>query len=163
MMMILKVFERLFNIDDIDCKWSVRFMFLFCVLSRCAVFFNPYSDTDFSWLNAWMNNYESADQTQRFTMDVPFTSGNVVFLVTAFIGINFLVEIIGNLVVDPVIYKSVRHLAPRIKKPGRAPKKEDLYPGENADVATCPDETELPADLSDAKEYYDSKKSDEQD
>ena len=77
--MILKVLERLFNIDDIDCKWGVRFMFLFCVLARCAVFFNPYSDTDFSWLNAWKNNFESADQTTRLTMDVPMTSGNVVF------------------------------------------------------------------------------------
>lgn len=85
--MILKVLERLFNIDDIDCKWGVRFMFLFCVLARCAVFFNPYSDTDFSWLNGWMSNFESADQTTRLTMDVPMTSGNVVFLVTAFLAL----------------------------------------------------------------------------
>ena len=82
--MILKVLERLFNIDDIDCKWGVRFMFLLCVLSRCAVFFNPYSDTDFSWLNSWMSSFEAADQTERLTMDVPLTTGNVVFLVTAF-------------------------------------------------------------------------------
>lgn len=39
-----------------------------------------------------------------------------VFLVTAFIGLNFLIEIVSNLVIDPVIYKSVRQLAPRIKK-----------------------------------------------
>ena len=87
--MILKVFERLFNIDDIDCKWGVRFMFLFCVVARCAVFFNPYSDTDFSWLNSWMSNYEAADQTQRLTMDVPLTAGNAVFLVTAFFALFF--------------------------------------------------------------------------
>ena len=82
--MILKVFERLLNIDDIDYKWAVRFMFLFCVVARCAVFFNPYSDTDFTWLNSWMSNFESADQTQAMDMTIPITSGNIVFLVSAF-------------------------------------------------------------------------------
>ena len=48
-----------------------------------------------------------------------------VFLVTAFIGVNFLIEIIGNLVIDPVIYKSVRQLAPRIKKSKAAPQKQE--------------------------------------
>lgn len=48
-----------------------------------------------------------------------------VFLVTAFIGVNFLVEIIGNLVIDPVIYKSVRQLAPRIKKSKASPQKQE--------------------------------------
>lgn len=48
-----------------------------------------------------------------------------VFLITAFIGLNFLIEIVSNLVIDPVIYKSVRQLAPRIKKAKTAPQKAD--------------------------------------
>ena len=94
--MILKVFERLFNIDDIDCKWGVRFMFLFCVIARCAVFFNPYTDTDFSWLNSWMSNFDAADQTQSFNMNVPITSGNIVFLITAFLAL-FIIFTMGVL------------------------------------------------------------------
>ena len=84
MMMILKVFERLFNIDDIDCKWGVRFMFLFCVVARCAVFFNPYSDTNFTWLNTWISTYESAQTPDQLPASLPITTGNIVFLVSAF-------------------------------------------------------------------------------
>ena len=94
--MILKVFERLLNIDDIDYKWAVRFMFLFCVVARCAVFFNPYSDTDFTWLNSWMSNFEAADQTQAMDMTVPITSGNIVFLVSAFFAL-FITFLMGVL------------------------------------------------------------------
>ena len=83
-MMIFKVLERLFNIDDIDCKWGVRFMFLFCVVARCAVFFNPYSDTDFTWLNSWISSLESAQSPDQLPSAMPLTGGNIVFLVTAF-------------------------------------------------------------------------------
>ena len=94
--MFLKVLERLFNIDDIDSKWGVRFMFLLCVVVRCAVFFNPYSDTDFTWLNSWINNFETADQAQALDMNIPMTTGNVIFLVSAFFAI-FLAVIMGVL------------------------------------------------------------------
>ncbi|MDO4876276.1 MAG: hypothetical protein Q3987_02715 [Oscillospiraceae bacterium] len=94
--MILKVFERLLNIDDIDYKWAVRFMFLFCVVARCAVFYNPYSDTDFTWLNSWMSNFEAADQTQAMDMTLPITSGNIVFLVSAFFAL-FITFLMGVL------------------------------------------------------------------
>ena len=60
--MILKVFERLLNIDDIEYKWAVRLMFLVCIIARCAVFFNPYTDTNFSWLNSWMAAFEAATE-----------------------------------------------------------------------------------------------------
>ena len=94
--MILKVFERLLNIDDIEYKWAVRLMFLVCIISRCAVFFNPYTDTDFTWLNAWMSNFETADPNQIPDMSMPITSGNIVFLVTAFIAL-FITLIMGVL------------------------------------------------------------------
>ncbi len=55
-----------------------------------------------------------------------------VFLVTAFIGINFLIEIVANLVVDPVIYKSVRQLARRVKRENNK-KKEDTVPEETVE------------------------------
>lgn len=86
-MMIFRILERMFNIDDIDCKWGVRFMFLFCVVARCAVFFNPYSDTDFTWLNTWISNFESAQTTEQLPAAIPITSGNIVFLVTAFLAL----------------------------------------------------------------------------
>ena len=66
-MMIFRILERMFNIDDIDCKWGVRFMFLFCVVARCAVFFNPYSDTDFTWLNIIQDHlYTASDRITFF-------------------------------------------------------------------------------------------------
>jgi hypothetical protein len=86
-MIIFKVFERLLNIDDIDCKWGVRFMFLFCVVARCAVMFNPYSDTDFSWLNTWITTYESAKTPDQLPASLPITTGNIIFLVTAFLAL----------------------------------------------------------------------------
>ena len=94
--MILKVFERLLNIDDIDYKWAVRLMFLVCIVSRCAVFFNPYTDTDFTWLNTWMTNFDTADQSQALDLTMPITTGNIVFLVTAFIAL-FITLIMGVL------------------------------------------------------------------
>ena len=96
MKMILRVFERLFNIDDIDCKWGVRFMFLFCVVARCAVFFNPYSDTNFTWLNSWISTYESARTPDQLPSTLPITTGNIVFLVTAFFAL-FIAVIMGVL------------------------------------------------------------------
>ena len=65
-----------------------------------------------------------------------------VFLVTAFIGINFLVEIIGNLVIDPVIYKSVRHLTPRFKRENNK-KKEDTVPEQTAEPVNDVSEVEV--------------------
>ena len=94
--MIFKVLERLFNIDDIDCKWGVRFMFLFCVLARCAVFFNPYADTDFTWLNSWISTFESAQSADQLPAAIPITSGNVIFLVTAFFAL-FITLVMGVL------------------------------------------------------------------
>lgn len=86
-MMILKVFERLLNIDDIDCKWCVRIMFLLSVVIRCAAFLNPYSDTDFTWLNSWMASFEAGDAQAAST--IPFSSGNIVFLCTALFALFF--------------------------------------------------------------------------
>ena len=95
-MIIFKVFERLLNIDDIDCKWGVRFMFLFCVIARCAVMFNPYADTDFSWLNTWITTYESAKTPDQLPANLPITAGNIIFLATAFFAL-FLVLMCGIL------------------------------------------------------------------
>ena len=95
-MIIFKVFERLLNIDDIDCKWGVRFMFLFCVIARCAVMFNPYSDTDFTWLNTWITTYESAKTPDQLPATLPITTGNIIFLVTAFLAL-FLTFVMGVL------------------------------------------------------------------
>ena len=109
MMMILKVFERLFNIDDIDCKWGVRFMFLFCVVARCAVFFNPYSDTNFTWLNTWISTYESAQTPDQLPASLPITTGNIIFLVSAFLAL-FISVIMG------VLYSGLYVRYFRIKK-----------------------------------------------
>ena len=94
--MIFRVLERMFNFDDIDCKWGVRFMFLFCVVARCAVIFNPYSDTDFTWLNTWISNFESAQSTEQLPAAMPLTGGNIVFLVTAFFAL-FITLLMGIL------------------------------------------------------------------
>ncbi len=109
--MILKLFERLLNIDDINCKWGVRFMFLFCVVARCAVFFNPYSDTDFTWLNTWISNFESAQSTDQLSASIPLTSGNIVFLLTAFAAL-FITLVMG------VLYSGLYVRYFRIKKKG---------------------------------------------
>ena len=87
-MVILKLFERLLNIDDIRYKWCVRLMFFFCVILRCAAFLNPYSDTDFSGLYSWMNNLES-NFTDQGMVAIPFTTGNIVFLVMIFSALFF--------------------------------------------------------------------------
>ena len=82
--MILRVFERLLNIDDIDCRWTVRVMFLLCVFSRLAVFFNPYTDTDFTWINSWMSTADTTgDLAAQAAQSFPITTGNIVFLATA--------------------------------------------------------------------------------
>ncbi len=65
-----------------------------------------------------------------------------VFLVTAFIGVNFLIEIIGNLVIDPVIYKSVRHLTPRFKRENNK-KKEDTDPEQTTGPVNDASEVEV--------------------
>ncbi len=104
-MMILKIFERLLNIDDINCKWGIRFMFFFCVILRCSAFFNPYSDTDFSWLNGWMSSFESENANQTI-VSIPFTSGNIVFLVTIFFALFFTVMM--GILYSALFVRSVR-------------------------------------------------------
>ena len=108
-MMIFKVLERLFNIDDIDCKWGVRFMFLFCVIARCAVFFNPYADMDFTWLNSWISNFESAQTPDQLPTGMPFTTGNIIFLVTAFLAL-FITLMMG------ILYSGLYVRCFRVKK-----------------------------------------------
>lgn len=109
--MILKIFERLLNIDDIEGKWAVRFMFLFCVIARCAVFFNPYSDTDFSWMNTWITSYEAAKDPSQIPAVMPITTGNIIFLVTAFFAL-FITFLMG------VLYSGLFVRSFRIRKQG---------------------------------------------
>lgn len=71
-------------------------MFLFCVVARCAVFFNPYADTNFTWLNAWISTFESAQTPDQLPSNIPITSGNIVFLITAFLAL-FLTLVMGVL------------------------------------------------------------------
>ena len=121
--MILRVFERLLNIDDIDCKWGVRLMFLFCVVARCAVFFNPYADTNFAWLNSWISNFESAQTPDQLPTNIPLTGGNIVFLVTAFFAL-FITLVMG------VLYSGLYVRYFRLKKNEKA--EEGVKPGAEA-------------------------------
>lgn len=107
-MVFLKIFERLLNIDDISYKWGVRFMFFFCVIFRCAAFLNPYSDTDFTWLNAWMSNLE-ANVNDQGMVTVPFTTGNIVFLIMIFTAL-FITLMMG------ILYSGLYVRSFRIKK-----------------------------------------------
>lgn len=107
--MILRFFGRLLNIDDIEDKWVVRFMVLFCVLVRSAVFFNPYADMDFSQAYAWLGAFETAADLSQLPNTMPFNRGNIIFLVTAFIAL-FIVLMMG------ILYSALYVRSFRIRK-----------------------------------------------
>lgn len=116
--MILKIFERLLYIDDINCKWGVRFMFILCVVFRCAVFFNPYSDTDFSWLNAWVNSTTASQNSLQTAADMPITTGNIIFLVLAYAAL-FLTLMMG------ILYSALFVRSFRLKKKEKAGEEQE--------------------------------------
>lgn len=107
--MIFKLFGRLFNIDDIEGNWVVRFMVLFCVVIRSAVFFNPYADMNFSQAYAWLNACESATDISQLPKTMPFNQGNIVLLVTAFFAL-FIVLMMG------ILYSALYVRSYRIRK-----------------------------------------------
>ena len=51
-----------------------------------------------------------------FATLVPEGKTLFVFLITTFIGLNFLIEIVSNLVIDPAIYKALLHIFPKKKQ-----------------------------------------------
>ena len=110
--MILRLFGRLLNIDDIEGKWVVRFMVLLCVVVRSAVFFNPYADMDFSQAYAWLSACETANDLSQLPKTMPFNRGNVIFLITAFLAL-FIVLMMG------ILYSALYVRSFRIRKMGK--------------------------------------------
>ncbi len=62
---------------------------------------------------------------ELFSSLVPEGQNLFVFLITAFIGLNFLIEIVTNLVIDPAIYKALLHFVPGQKKKEALQKAEE--------------------------------------
>ena len=132
--------QNILNLRKID---RIVRLYLLMVILNAAIHFNPLADSDFSPLYNWMNSFYSVteyDQELYNTLfsSVPISQGNVVYLLTLFVG--ELLFILGA-----YIYASVYVRDYRIEKAKAAA--ENGQDAINYAVTSIPDEPIKPSRL----------------
>ncbi|MBR3247925.1 MAG: hypothetical protein IKG03_05980 [Clostridiales bacterium] len=93
--MFLVALKSIFDIDNVGKRWGVRVLYLFTVILNAGIHFNPWADTDFTPLQNWvmtvygMTEYDP-DRYNALLTEIPLSTGNVIYLISAVIGIIIL-------------------------------------------------------------------------